>query len=204
MTKTTDSIKVNEKWIDSTLRKLTKEIAYRTYNMDLPMSAEDIATEVITYAITPALEGKEAFPSSEKHLMRRARMIAKWRIQKAAQKASTMPECKSMDYLREDEDGTPQEHSSAEVEYVMQRYHEMTRRIEMLAQGRLALCRLDDFLRRKGVSRRDIEIYKARSLYLKPTDLVCSQYGISSTNLYKIVCVVNQILSRYGRSLVLD
>ncbi len=200
----TDSIKINEKWIDSTLRKLTKEIAYRTYNMDLPMSAEDIATEAITYAITPALEGKEAFPSSEKHLMRRARMIAKWRIQAAAQKASKMPECKSMDCLLEDEDGTPQEQSSAEVEFVMQHCHEMKHRREMQAQGRLALRRLDDFLHRKGVSRRDIKIYKARSLYQAPTDVVCSKYCISSSNLYKIVCVVNRILSRYGRSLVLD
>ena len=70
----TDSIKVNEKWIDSTWRKLTKEIAYKTYNMDLPMSTEDIATEAITYAITPALEGKEAFPSVYKKGAHRARL----------------------------------------------------------------------------------------------------------------------------------
>lgn len=204
MTKTTDTSKVNEKWIDSTWRKLTKEIAYKTYNMDLPMSAADIAAKAITYAITPALEGKGEFPSSEEHLMRRARMVAKWEILKALQKASRSPECCSFDCVLEDEDGEPQEHSSAEVKSVMENYHADKRRNEMLAQGRLALRRLDDFLHRKGISRRDIEIYKARSLYQKPTDLVCSWYDISSSNLYKIVCVVNRILSRYGRVLVVD
>ena len=204
MTKTTDTSKVNEKWIDSTWRKLTNEIANKTYNMDLPMSAADIAAKAIIYAIKPALEGKGEFPSSEKHLMRRARMVAKWGIQKAIQKASRMPECSSFDCVMEDEECTPREQSSAEVEFVMNNYHADKRRHEMLAQGRLALRRLDDFLHHKGVSRRDIEIYKARSLYQKPTDLVCSWYDISSSNLYKIVCVVNQILSRYGRSLVVD
>ena len=204
MTTITDTGKVNEKWIDSTWRKLTKEIAYRTYNMALPMSAADIAAKAITYAITPALEGKGEFPSSEKHLMRRARMVAKWGIQKALLKASRTPACYSLDCVMEDEDGDPQEHSSAEVEYVIQRYHADKRYNEMLARGRLALRRLDDFLRRKGVSRLDIEIYKARSLYQKPTDLVCSRYCISSSNLYKIVCVVKRILSRHGCSLVVD
>lgn len=204
MTKTTDTGKVNEKWIDSTWRKLTNEIANKTYNMDLPMSAADIAAKAIIYAIKPALEGKGEFPSSEKHLMRRARMVAKWGIQKAIQKASRMPECSSFDCVMEDEEGAPREHSLAEVEFVMNNYQADKRRHEMLAQGRLALRRLDDFLHRKGVSWRDIEIYKVRSLYQAPTDLVCSRYGISSSNLYKIVCVVNQILSRYGRSLVHD
>ena len=136
--------------------------------------------------------------------MRRARLIARWRIQQAIQKASKMPECDSMDCTLEDEDGTPQEHSTAEIEYVMHRYYAEKRHDEMMAQGRLALSRLDAFLSGKGVSKRDIKIYKARSLYDAPTDLVCARYGISRTNLYKIVCVINGILSRYGRSLVMD
>ncbi len=64
MKETTDSSKLNEKWVESTLKKLTKWIAYKTYNADLPASPEDIAVEAITYAIMPALEGKTDFPSS--------------------------------------------------------------------------------------------------------------------------------------------
>ena len=204
MTKTPDPNKFTEKWIESTWKKLTKEIAYRTYSMDLPISAEDIAANAITYAIMPALEGTGEFPSSEKHLMRRARQAAKWGILKAIQKACRTPAGSSMDYVPEAEDGATQEHSAAEIEYVMQHYYEKKRHNEMLDRGRLALSRLDAFLSGEGVSKRDIKVYKARSLYEAPTDLVCARYGISRSNLYKIVCVINGILSRVGRSLVMD
>lgn len=204
MKETTDSSKLNEKWVESTLKKLTKWIAYKTYSADLPASPEDIAVEAITYAIMPALEGKTDFPSSEEHLMRRARLIARWRIQQAIQKAAKDPCRDSMDDAVEDEDGTPQEYSAAEIEYSMHCYYEEKHRSEMMALGRQALDRLDAFLSGKGVSKRDIKIYRARSLYEAPTDLVCARYGISRTNLYKIVCVINGILSRDGRSLVMD
>ncbi len=204
MKETTDSSKLNEKRVESTLKKLTKWIAYKTYNADLPASPEDIAVEAITYAIMPALEGKTDFPSSEEHLMRRARLVARWRIQQAIQKAAKDPCRDSMDDAMEDEDGTPQEHSAAEIEYVMHCYYADKHRSEMLDLGRQALDRLDAFLSGKGVSKRDIKIYKARRLYEAPTDLVCARYGISRTNLYKIVCVINGILSRDGRSLVMD
>ncbi len=204
MKKMTTPSRFNEKWVESTLKKLTKWIAYKTYNTDLPASPEDIAVEAITYAIMPALEGKTAFPSSEEHLMRRARMIARWRIQQAIQKVAKDPCCESMDDAVEDEDGTPQEHSDAEIEYVMHCYYAKKHHDEMMAQGRQALDRLDAFLSGKGVSKRDIKIYKARSLYEAPTDLVCARYGIWRTNLYEIVCVINGIRSRDGRSLVMD
>ena len=204
MEKTTAPGRFNEKWVESTLKKLTKWIDYKTYNTDLPASPEDIAVEAISYAIMPALEGKTEFPSSEEHLMRRARLIARWRIQQAIQKAAKAPSCESMDDAMEDEDGTPQECSAAEIEYVMHRYYAEKRHNEMMARGRLALSRLDAFLSGEGVSKRDIKIYKTRSLYDAPTDLVCARYGISRSNLYKIVCVINGILSRYGRSLVMD
>ena len=68
-------------------------------------------------------------------------------------------------------------------------YHETKRHAEMMSQGRLALSRLDGFLKNNGVSSRDIGIYKDRALFGTQTDNVCRKYSIKPSNLYKIVCV---------------
>ena len=68
--------------------------------------------------------------------------------------------------------------------------------------GHLALKKLDTFLAKKSVSKRDIDIYKSWELYSVPTAIVTKKYKISTSNLHKIVCTVNKIISRYGKELL--
>ena len=190
----------NEAWIASAWKKLTQEIAYKTYNMNLPLSAADIASRAITYALKPVMDGTGNFPTSEKHLMCTARKIAKWAIIDAVKKSSKMME--STDEMTEDDDGTDQELSQYEVTYVLQLYRENKIRSEAMAMGRSALSKLDTFLAMKGVSKRDIEIYKARDLYKEPTDVVCAKHSVTPENLYKIVSVTKSILRKCGRAII--
>ena len=55
----------NEAWIASVWKKLTREVAYKTYNTHLPLTAEDIASKAITYALKPGINGTGEFPTSE-------------------------------------------------------------------------------------------------------------------------------------------
>ena len=48
----------------------------------------------------------------------------------------------------------------------------------------------------------DIDIYKSWELYNVPTAIVTKKYKISTSNLHKIVCTVNKIISRYGKELL--
>ena len=74
----------------------------------------------------------------------------------------------------------------------------------MMAMGRAALKKLAHFLSGKGVSKRDIEIFKARDLYSGPTDVVCARHSVTPENLYKIVSVIKSILRKHGRSITQD
>ena len=192
----------NEAWIASVWKKLTKEIAYKTYNQYLPLAAADIASRAITYALKPGMEGTGKFPTSETHLLRTARKIAKWAIIDAVKKANKLME--STDEKMEDDDGIDQELSPYEVEYVMQQYRAEKNHKEMMEIGKAALNKLDAFLAMNGVSKRDIEIYKARDLYSEPTDIVCAKHSVTPENLYKIVSVIKGILRRHGRSIIQD
>ena len=192
----------NEAWIASAWKKLTKEIAYKTYNLNLPLTAGDIASKAITYALKPGLEGTGKFPTSETHLLRTARKIAKWAIIDAVKKANKLME--STDEKMEDDDGIDQELSPYEVEYVMQQFRAEKNHKEMMEIGEAALDKLDAFLAMLGVSKRDIKIYKARDLYRHPTDVVCAKHSVTPENLYKIVSVIKGILRRHGRSIIQD
>ena len=187
-------------WIASTWKKLTQEIAYKTYNKNLPLTAADIASRAITYALKPGMEGTGNFPTSEKHLLCTARKIAQWTIIDAVKKSNKMME--STDERMEKDDGTDQELSHYEVKHIMQQYREDRIRKKMMAMGRSALKKLDAFLTQKGVSKRDIEIYKARDLYKEPTDVVCARHSVTRENLYKIVSVIKSMLRKYGRSII--
>ncbi len=112
----------NEAWIASAWKKLTKEIAYRTYNLNLPLTADDIASRAISYALKPGIVGTGNFPTSEIYLLRTARKIAKWAIIDAIKKANKMLECESTDDLRENDDGTVEDLSLYEVNDVLQKY----------------------------------------------------------------------------------
>ena len=194
----------NEAWIASVWKKLTREVAYKTYNTHLPLTAEDIASKAITYALKPGIVGTGNFHTSETHLLRTARKIAKWAIIDAIKKANKMLECESTDDLRENNDGTVEDLSLYEVNDVLQKYRARKNYKEMMAKGRLALGKLDAFLAMNGVSKRDIEIYKARDLYSEPTDVVCARHSVTPENLYKIVSVIKSILRKHGRSITQD
>ena len=71
-----------------------------------------------------------------------------------------------------------------------------------MEMGRSALGKLDAFLAMNSVSKRDIEIYKARDLYSEPTDVVCAKHSVTPENLYKIVSVIKGILRKHGRSII--
>ena len=192
----------NEAWIASAWKKLTKEIAYKTYNLNLPLTAADIASRAITYALKPRMEGIGKFPISETHLLRTAKKIAKWAIIDAVKKTSKLME--STDEKMEGDGGTDQELSTYEVTYVMQQYRARKNHEEMMEIGEAALKNLDAFLVMNGVSKRDIEIYKARDLYKEPTDVVCARHAVTPENLYKIVSVIKSILRKHGRSIIQD
>lgn len=194
----------NEACIASAWKKLTKEIAYRTYKLNLPLTATDIASRAITYALKPGIEGTGKFPTSETHLLRTARKIAKWTIFDAVKKSRKMPECESIDDTKENDDGTMEDLSPYEVNHVLQQYREKNNHKEIMEMGRSALGKLDAFLAMNGVSKRDIEIYKARDLYGEPTDVVCARHAVTPENLYKIVSVIKGILRRHGRSIIQD
>ena len=194
----------NETWITSAWKKLTKEIAYKTYNLNLPVTADDIASRAITYALKPGIVGTGKFPTSERHLLRTARKIAKLAIIDAIKKANKMPECESIDDLRENDDSTVEDLSLYEVNDVLQKYRARKNYKEMMAKGRSALGKLDAFLAMIGVSKRDIEIYKARDLYSEPTDVVCARHSVTPENLYKIVSVIKSILRNHGRAITQD
>ena len=194
----------NEAWIASAWKKLTKEIAYKTYNLNLPLTAADIASRAITYALKPGIEGTGKFPTSETHLLRTARKIAKWAIIDAVKKANKMPECESTDDTKENDDGTIEEISPYEAKYVAQQFREEKNHRKMMAIGRAALGKLDAFLAMHGVSKRDIKIYKARDLYRHPTDVVCAMHSVTPQNLYKVVSVIKSMLRKHGRSIIQD
>ena len=189
----------NEARIRSALTKLTREVAYRTYNMHLPLAAEDIASKAITYALKPMMDGTGMFPTSEKHLLSTARKVAKWAIIDAIKESKKMME--STDEEKENDDGTAQEDSPYMLKHVWQRYREKKIHKEMMDKGRAALGKLGAFLAKKGVSRRDLAIYKARDLYKEPTDAVCAKHSVTPGNLYKIVSVVKNMLRKHGPSL---
>lgn len=192
----------NEAWIASAWKKLTREVAYKTYNTHLPLTAEDIASKAITYALKPMMDGTGMFPTSEKHLLSTARKVAKWIIIDAVKKTSKLME--STDEKMEDDDGTIEEISPYEAKYVAQQFHAEKNHKEMMEIGEAALDKLDAFLTILGVSKRDIKIYKASDLYRHPTDVVCAKHSVTPENLYKIVSVIKGILRRHGRSIIQD
>ena len=188
---------INRVWV-----KTVRLIAYKTYGLDLSKTADDIAAEAIEYALKDKKTATADTSSFEKLLFRIAKKVARWFICKEIEKAKRAPVSYELDSPEEGIDGEPLETSKAETNYVMDRYHEAQKHAEMMAKGRMALSRLDGFLTRKGVSSRDISIYKDRALYGMQTADVCWKYSIKPSNLYKIVCVVNGILATQGRALV--
>ena len=177
-------------------------IAYKTYGLDLSKTAGDIAAEAIEYALKDKKATWNNTSSSEEHLFRVAKKVARWCICKEIDKSKRTHVSYELDSPEEGIDGEPLESSKAETNYVMDCYRAARNYAEMMTKGRLALSRLDGFLAKKGVSPRDI--YKDRVLYGMQTAYVCQKYSIKPSNLYKIICVVNGILAHKGRALVCE
>lgn len=175
---------------------------YKTYGLDLSKTAEDIAAEAIEYALKNKDVTWDDTAASHKHLSASAKKVAMWTIRKEIQKIKRAKVSYELDTLAEEADEKSLEISKAESDHVKMLHHEKREHDEMKEIGRLALSRLDGFLARKGVSPRDICIYKDRALYTMPTDIVCKKHSIKPSNLYKIVSVINSILATKGHTLI--
>lgn len=167
-------------------------------------TAEDFAAEAIEYALRDMRIDWTDTKSAKERLYRTARKVAKWRIGAAFKKAQHAIISFDLDTLETTLDGDELEVSPAEALVAEEKHRAYTQYKEMKAMGRSALRRLDDFLHKHGVSLRDVEVYKEWELYNVPTDSVCKRHGIKTSNLHKIVCVVNGILRRCGRDLLKD
>lgn len=193
---------ISDGTINRVWKKIVNYIAYKTYGFDLSKTADDIAAEAIEFALKDKRVIWDDTSSSEKHLVCVAKKVAKWCICKEIKKAQRAIVSYTLDIPEKGNDGEQPENHKAEVNYVMKQYREDQGHKKMMELGRLALSRLDCFLSGKGVSKRDIRIYKDRALYGMPTDDACMKHSVMPSNLYKIVCVVNSILATKGRALV--
>ena len=197
----TTPTKFNEAWIAPAWKKLTEEVAYKTYSLNLPLAAADIASRAINYALRPGMEGTGMFPTSEKHLFCIAKKIAKWCICKEIKKAKRAIVSYTLDIPEEGKDGERHDNTKAESDYLGRLFRAEECHKDTMELGRLALSKLDGFLARKGVSKRDIDIFKDRVLFAMPTDVACKKHSINPSNLYKIVSVVKKILATKWREL---
>ena len=177
-------------------------VAYKIHGLDLSKAAEDIATEAIEFALKNKKVTWDDTPASEKHLVATARKVAKWTICKEIKKAKRALVSYKLDSLEKEVDGESHEISKAEADHLTKLYHEEEGYRDAMEMGRVALSKLPAFLIEKGVSKRDICIYKEWDLYKRQTDVVCGKYGVTPSNLHRIVCVVKRIITAYGRALV--
>ena len=193
----------NPEWVQSVFKGITKLTKWRMYSSVIEKTAEEIASSAILYALKPGLTGTGAFPHDKAHLFRTAKKFARFAFLdevKKAQKAQDL----SLDDRRANNEGEEEESSCSEIEFVMHDYRAKKLHGEAMEIGRIALRRLDGFLLKHGVSRRDIAVYKDWKLFNVSTEVVCSRHDIKAGNLYKIVCIVNRILKRNGKDLVKD
>lgn len=191
---------VSERVVARVIAKVTHHVEYKIHGLCLSMAAEDIAAEAIEYALK-AIKWEDV-PKLEKRLFRTARKVAGWIICREIKKARNSIVSFDLDTREVNEDGEEQELSKAETDYSEELYCAEQVQKETMAKGRSAHAQLDDFLKTRGVSERDIAIFKDWYLYNVPTKVVCRKYQISQTNLHRIVCLVKQILRTDGHSLV--
>ena len=175
-------------------------VKYKIRGLCLSMAAEDIAAEAIEYALK-AIKWKDV-PKLEKRLFRTARKVAGWIICREIKKARNSIMSFDLDTREVNEDGEEQELSKAETDYSEELHRAEQAQNEKMAKGRAAFAQLDDFLKTRGVSERDIAIFKDWYLYNIPTDVVCRKHQITQTNLHRIVCLVKQILRTDGPLLI--
>jgi len=188
--------------IKHTWEKIVHFVEYKTHWSSLPKTAEDITAEALEFAVRNDKITWNDATSAEVHLLRTAKMAAKWRIYSEIKKARRSLVSYELDNTIESEDGEHQELPKAESDRSVALHHEKRAQEIRKEHGRRAFAKLDGFLSGKGVSNRDICIFKDWFLYKKPTDTLCRKYNITSTNVHKIVCVVKSIIATEGRSLL--
>ena len=183
----------NSEWIPRVEKKLIWPISRWLFGSYIGKEPEDIASEAIMYAIKPGLTGTGPYPATEQHLFLRAKKIARFKVLGEIAKAKRGPEY-CLDARPEGEDGDGMEISKAELVHAMQCYYEKKKDAAARALGRKLLRKIDSFLGKKGVSKRDIKIYKDRKLYDVPTEVICREHNITPSNFFRIVSIVNDIL----------
>ncbi|MBO5642638.1 MAG: hypothetical protein J6S51_01310 [Kiritimatiellae bacterium] len=198
--KHTEKNYIQEQIIKKVLLKLTKTLQGKTKNIAKP--CEDIAIEAVSYAIKNKKIAWSNLKTAENHFFYSALIASKWLINTEAkkQKKSLVEYSFNNDIEEEYKDGCCK--PSIESKYSFQKYFSDEKDDEFLTVGRKALNKLDKFLTSKGVSQRDIEIYKERELYNIPSNIVKKNHNVSINNLYKIVCVIKRILTEHGQDLI--
>jgi hypothetical protein len=163
-------------------------------------SFEDIAIEAILYAMKNSKINWSDLASAEEHLFYSARKVSSWVISKELLKVKNSIVQYTFDSTVKGEENATQ--NWADSKHSLEEFNATKKNDELLAVARYALENLDSFLQSKGVSARNIAIYKAWELNKTPTDEVKEKYSITTSNLYRIVCIINAILHRHGRELI--
>lgn len=192
----------DERIIKRAWAKITHLVERKTHSLALSKTAEDIAAEAIEFAINGKVITWDDLPSAEAHLLRVAKKIANWRICDEIKKAKKTIISYALDDKGENEEREQPELSEAEVKYSEKLFRKECEHAAMMEKGRTALAALDAFLSGKGISERDIRIFKNRCLYNMPTDVVCRKHKVTPTNLHKIVSVIKKILRVDGHLLI--
>ena len=201
-TKNNNLNKTLENTIAEVWHKLVLSIANQIKNNDLSKTPCDIVSESISYALKNKKIDWENKANAKKHLYYSAKKVCSWIIKNERKKVERSRVKYTLDTYTKNEEGGSVTDSWLISKYSHDEYWKKHAIDNFFITGHLALKKLDTFLAKKSVSKRDIDIYKSWELYSVPTAIVTEKYKISTSNLHKIVCTVNKIISRYGRELL--
>lgn len=201
-TKNNSLNKTLENTITEVWHKLVLSVANQIKNDDLSKTPCDIVSESISYALKNKKIDWNNKINAEKHFYYSAKKNCSWIIKNERKKVERSRVKYTLDTYTKNEEGESVTDSWLISKYSHDEYCERYSIDNLFITGHQALKKLDSFLAKKNVSNRDIDIYKSWELYNVPTAIVTEKYKISTSNLHKIVCTVNKIISRYGRELL--
>lgn len=194
--------KTLENTITEVWHKLVLSVANQIKNDDLSKTPCDIVSESISYALKNKKIDWSNKTNAEKHFYYSAKKNCSWIIKNERKKVERSTVKYTLDTYTKNEEGESVTDSWLISKYSHDEYCERYSIDNFFITGHQALKKLDTFLAKKNVSNRDIDIYKSWELYNVPTAIVTEKYKISTSNLHKIVCTVNKIISRYGKELL--
>jgi hypothetical protein len=201
-TKNNNLNKTLENTIAEIWHKLVLSVANQIKNDDLSKTPCDIVSESISYALKNKKIDWSNKTNAEKHLYYSAKKNCSWIIKNERKKVERSRVKYTLDTYTKNEEGESVTDSWLISKYSHDEYCERYSIDNLFITGHQALKKLDTFLAKKNVSNRDVDIYKSWELYNVPTAIVTEKYKISTSNLHKIVCTVNKIISRYGKELL--